>query len=280
MFWWTHGCQLLSQFINFKCVWWPETDYYSGGKLQTHKWHHWHSLLGHNWQYLWFGKTFMLYFVPVHNRFYPSKWRMDRSPHKAMFRNDSVPQWRYCGIKCHKRNVSTCFSVDLPMSGVVWNEQLMKFAIKLGWLSVWVRVAWWHGVRVVWCQGGVVAGWRGVRVAWCQGGKVSGWHGVRVAWCQGGMVSGWRGVRVVWCQGGMMSGWHGVRVAWWHGVRVARCQGGVVSGWYGVRVVWCQGGVVSGWYGVRVVWCQGGVVSGWYGVRVAWCQGGMVSGWM
>ena len=65
-------------------------------KLQTHIWHHLHSLLRHNWQYLWFWKTFFApslcypcchpppVFLPVHNSFYPSKWQVDGSLHKAM----------------------------------------------------------------------------------------------------------------------------------------------------------------------------------------------------
>jgi len=47
-------------------------------------WHHLDSLLRHNWQYLWFWKTFFApfpptcppIFLPVHNSFYPSKWRV------------------------------------------------------------------------------------------------------------------------------------------------------------------------------------------------------------
>ena len=43
--------------------------------LQTHVWHHLHSLLRHNWQHLWFWDTFLFYsfiFFPVHPYFYLS----------------------------------------------------------------------------------------------------------------------------------------------------------------------------------------------------------------
>ena len=46
-------------------------------------------ILRHNWQYLWFLKTFVLlhFFTrppPIHPYSSPSKWRMDGSPRKAM----------------------------------------------------------------------------------------------------------------------------------------------------------------------------------------------------
>ena len=35
-------------------------------------WHHLHSLLRHNWQYIWFGSPFLLlHFLPIHAYFYP-----------------------------------------------------------------------------------------------------------------------------------------------------------------------------------------------------------------
>ena len=49
--------------------------------LQTHIWYHLHSLLRHNWQYLWFSKTFFPpSFLPVHPYFYPST-RVFTRPH-------------------------------------------------------------------------------------------------------------------------------------------------------------------------------------------------------
>ena len=52
-------------FTTFKRVWRPEMD----------MWHHFHSLLRHNWQYLWLWKTFFFFcsfiFLPVHPHFYP-----------------------------------------------------------------------------------------------------------------------------------------------------------------------------------------------------------------
>ena len=50
--------------------------------LQTHMWHHLHSFLRHNWQYLWFF-TYPPIFLPIQNRFHPSKWRVGGSLHKA-----------------------------------------------------------------------------------------------------------------------------------------------------------------------------------------------------
>ena len=56
--------------------------------LQTHMWHHLHSLSRHNWQYVCFFTPLLLpIFLPVHNSFYPSKWRVDGSLHKAMTSN-------------------------------------------------------------------------------------------------------------------------------------------------------------------------------------------------
>ena len=65
----------------------------------THTRHHLHSFLRHNWQYLWFLlKTYFFLnffprppiFLPVQNRFYPSKWWVERSLHRATQAGDII----------------------------------------------------------------------------------------------------------------------------------------------------------------------------------------------
>ena len=74
----------VSQFSNLGCL-------ITWNGLQTQMWHHLHSLLRHNWQY-GFGRPILLFhffihppiFLPVHNKFYPSKWQLDWSLHEVM----------------------------------------------------------------------------------------------------------------------------------------------------------------------------------------------------
>ena len=72
----------LASLQTFKCVWWPEMDYkHTCGTIVTHFQGITNNIYG-------FG------FLPVHHpsthiftrhiRFYPSKWRVDGSLHKAM----------------------------------------------------------------------------------------------------------------------------------------------------------------------------------------------------
>ena len=66
-----------------------EMCFLTWNKLQTDTWH---SFLRHNWDYLWFQGDPILFpnfftqppsiFLPVHNRFCPSKWWVDGSLHK------------------------------------------------------------------------------------------------------------------------------------------------------------------------------------------------------
>ena len=60
--------------------------------LQTHMWHHLHTLLSHTSQYLWFWKIFFApsfyylstHILAVHNGCYLSKWQVNWSLHKAV----------------------------------------------------------------------------------------------------------------------------------------------------------------------------------------------------
>ena len=70
----------------FKCVWWPQMDYkHTCDTIYTHFQGITNNIYG-------FGKPFFApsfftrppIFLPVHIRFYPSKWQVDRSLHKAM----------------------------------------------------------------------------------------------------------------------------------------------------------------------------------------------------
>jgi len=69
---WMLTCIHTSQ---LKCVFWA---------------HMWNLFSSHNWQYLWFLKTFLssiispVIFLPIHNRFYLSIWWVDRSLHRAV----------------------------------------------------------------------------------------------------------------------------------------------------------------------------------------------------
>ena len=72
---------------------------------------HLHSLSRHNWQYLWFWKTFFLLlhflpcppiFLPVNNGFYPHKWRVGGSLHKAVCCSKMFLMWEWTIVeKCH-----------------------------------------------------------------------------------------------------------------------------------------------------------------------------------
>ena len=92
--------------------------------LQTHMWHHLQSLLRLNWKYKWFRKNFLIWlvhffthppiFLPVHKGFYPSKWQVDRSLHKAMVDNTthvfSCTIWTFIWqmLKIAPQNILEC----------------------------------------------------------------------------------------------------------------------------------------------------------------------------